>query len=371
MAIKMKQEISAPGYAGKFTFERSADPKPKPDPNTLKFGQTFSDHMFIMEYSEGRGWHGGRIVPYGPIALDPAAAVLHYGQEMFEGMKAYRAQDGRVLLFRPGKNAERVANSCDRICIPRLDDGLFVAAVKAIVDVERGWIPEKEGTSLYIRPFIFADEPFLGVHAARHYLFVIICSPVGPYYDTPGGGLSPTNIYVEREYVRAAPGGTGFAKVGGNYAGSLKAQATAAERGCEQVLWLDAVERKYVEEIGTSNAFFVVGGEAVTAPLAGTILPGVTRDSVITLLKKWDIPVSERRLTIDDVFAAGRDGSLQEIFASGTAAVISPVGKLVSADGTLTVGGGSVGPLAQRLYDALYGIQTGRLTDELGWTVTV
>ncbi|MDR1065699.1 MAG: branched-chain amino acid aminotransferase [Oscillospiraceae bacterium] len=354
-----------------FTVQKTPAPKPKPDPNTLKFGQTFSDHMFIMEYSDGKGWHDGRIVPYGPLSLDPAAAVLHYGQEMFEGLKAYRAPDGRVLLFRPYKNAERARASNERMCMPDIDAELFVGAIKALVDVERDWIPEKEGTSLYIRPFMFADEPFLGVHAAHHFKFVIICSPVGPYYDTPGGGIAPTSIYVEREYVRAAPGGTGFAKVGGNYGGSLKAQAAAAARGCEQVLWLDAVERRYVEEIGTSNAFFVIGGEVITAPLHGTILPGVTRDSVIHLLKSWDIPVSERRLTIDDVFAAGNDGRLSEIFASGTAAVISPVGKLVSADGAIAVGGGSVGPLAQRLYDALYGVQTGRLTDGFGWTVTV
>ncbi|MDR1328448.1 MAG: branched-chain amino acid aminotransferase [Oscillospiraceae bacterium] len=354
-----------------FTIQKTQAPKPKPDPNTLKFGQTFSDHMFIMDYADGKGWHDGRIVPYGPLSLDPASAVLHYGQEMFEGLKAYRAPDGRVLLFRPYKNAERARASNERMCMPDIDAELFVGAIKALVDVERDWIPEKEGTSLYIRPFMFADEPFLGVHAAHHFKFVIICSPVGPYYDTPGGGIAPTSIYVEREYVRAAPGGTGFAKVGGNYGGSLKAQAAASARGCEQVLWLDAVERRYVEEIGTSNAFFVIGDEVITAPLHGTILPGVTRDSVIHLLKSWDIPVSERRLTIDDVFAAGRDGRLGEIFASGTAAVISPVGKLVSADGALAVGGGSVGPLAQRLYDALYGVQTGRLTDGFGWTVTV
>jgi branched-chain amino acid aminotransferase len=355
----------------KFEVTRNPSPKPKPNPDTLKFGQTFTDHMFLMEYTEGVGWHDGRVCPYGPISLDPAAAVLHYGQEMFEGMKAYRAPDGRVLLFRPYMNAERARNSNRRICMPDIDPELFVGAIKALVDVERDWIPEKEGTSLYIRPFMFADEPFLGVHPASHYLFVIICSPVGSYYSAPGGGLAPTSIYVEREYVRAAPGGTGFAKIGGNYAGSLAAQSAAAKLGCEQVLWLDAVERRYVEEIGTSNAFFVIDGEVVTAPLLGTVLPGVTRDSVIALLKSWNIPVAERRLAIDDVFAAGRDGRLSEVFASGTAAVISPVGKLVSADGALTVGGGAVGPLAQRLYDALYGLQTGRLPDDMKWTVTV
>ncbi|MDR0446536.1 MAG: branched-chain amino acid aminotransferase [Oscillospiraceae bacterium] len=354
-----------------FTVQKTATPKPKPDPNTLKFGQTFTDHMFIMEYSDERGWHDGRVVPYAPLSLDPAAAVLHYGQEMFEGLKAYRAPDGRVLLFRPYMNAERARRSNERMCMPELDVELFVGAVRALVDIERDWIPEKEGTSLYIRPFMFADEAFLGVHAAHHYKFIIICSPVGPYYDAPGGGIHPTGIYVTRDYVRAAPGGTGFAKVGGNYAGSLKAQTEAAARGCEQVLWLDAVERRYVEEIGTSNAFFVINGTVITAPLHGTILPGITRDSVIQLLKSWGIPVAERRLTIDEVFTAGKDGRLSEIFATGTAAVISPVGRLVSSDETLSIGNERVGELAQRLYDALYGIQTGKLPDDRGWTLTV
>jgi branched-chain amino acid aminotransferase len=354
-----------------FTIQKTANPKPKPDPNTLKFGQTFTDHMFIMDYADGKGWHDGRIIPYAPLELDPAAAVFHYGQEMFEGLKAYRAPDRRVLLFRPYKNAERARQSNARLCIPDLDPELFVGAVRALVDVERDWIPEKEGTSLYIRPFIIADEPFLGVHAAHHYLFVIICSPVGPYYDTPGGGIVPTSIFVEEEYVRSVQGGTGFAKVGGNYAASLKAQAQAAEKGCEQVLWLDATEHKYVEEIGTSNAFFVIDGEVITAPLLGTILPGVTRGSVIELLKKWGVPISERRLAIADVLAAATAGRLDEIFASGTAAVISPVGKLVFKDEAMTVGGGGIGALAQRLYDALYGIQTGGKPDDMGWTLSI
>jgi branched-chain amino acid aminotransferase len=354
-----------------FKFEKTLNPKPKPNPNTLKFGQTFTDHMFIMEYSADAGWHNGRVVPYGPLSLDPAASVLHYGQEMFEGLKAYRAPDGRVLLFRPYKNAERARSSNNRLCMPDIDPDLFVGAIRALVDVERDWIPQKDGTSLYIRPFIFADEPFLGVHAARHYLFVIICSPVGPYYDAPGGGLTPTSIFVEQEYVRAAPGGTGFVKVGGNYAAALKAQTQAADKGCEQVLWLDAIEHRYVEEIGTSNAFFVISGEVITAPLLGSILPGVTRASVIELIKRWGATVSERRLPITDVLAAAETGTLGEIFASGTAAVISPVGRLVFKNSSLTVGDGGVGPLAQRLYDELSGIQTGKLADELGWTLTV
>ncbi|NLB29046.1 MAG: branched-chain amino acid aminotransferase [Clostridiales bacterium] len=354
-----------------FKLERTSAPKEKPDPNTLKFGQRFTDHMFMMDYEEGKGWIDGRIVPYGPITLDPAAAVLHYSQQMFEGLKAYRTPDGRVLLFRPYKNAERTRNTNERMCIPDIDPELFVGAVKAIVDSERGWIPEKEGTSLYIRPFIFADEAFIGVRTARHFKFVIICSPVGPYYDTPGGELLATSIFVEEEYVRAAQGGTGFAKVGGNYAASLKAQSEASARGCEQVLWLDAAEHRYVEEIGTSNAFFVIDGEVITAPLHGTILPGVTRDSVLELLSKWNMNVSERRLAIADVRKAAEEGRLNEAFATGTAAVISPVGRLVFKDSEFKVNGGEVGELANRLYDTLYGIQTGKKADDMNWTVEV
>jgi len=255
--------------------------------------------------------------------------------------------------------------------MPDIDPELFVGAIKANVDVERDWIPEKSGTSLYIRPFIIADEPFLGVQASNHYKFIIICSPVGPYYDIPGGGMAPTSIYVEKEYVRAAVGGVGFAKVGGNYGGALKAQESAAEKGCAQVLWLDALEHSYVEEIGAGNAFFMIDDEVITAPLLGTILPGVTRASIIELLKKWGVKISERRLRIEEIVKASEDGTLQEISASGTAAVISPVKELKFKDSSLTVGEGDIGPLAQKLYDTLYGIQTGAIADDMGWTVEV
>ena len=354
-----------------FSIQRTATPKIKPDPDTLKFGKTFTDHMFLMDYKTGKGWYDGRVVPYAPLMLDPAAAVFHYGQEMFEGMKAYRTPDRRVQLFRPYKNADRVRASNERMCMPDIEPELFVGAIRTLVDVERDWIPEKQGTSLYIRPFVIADDPFLGVHPADHYIFIIICSPVGPYYDTPGGGLAPTSIYVEDEYVRAAAGGVGFAKVGGNYAASLKAQQRANSLGCEQVLWLDALEHSFVEEIGTSNAFFMINDEVITAPLLGTILPGVTRASVIELLNMWGIKISERRLRIGDVVKAAEDGSLREIFASGTAAVISPVGKLMFKDSILTIRDGGVGELAKRLYDTLYGIQSGILADDFGWTVVV
>lgn len=351
-----------------FTIQKTTAPKAKPDPDTLKFGKTFTDHMFVMDYSTEKGWHDGRIIPYGPLMLDPAAAVLHYSQQMFEGLKAYKTTDGRILLFRPDMNAKRTNKTNERMCIPQMDETLFIDAIKAIVDVERDWIPDKPGTSLYIRPFIFADEAFLGVHAAAHFKFVIILCPVGPYY---AGGFKATSIFVEEEYTRATKGGTGFAKVGGNYAGSLKAQTKANAMGCEQVLWLDATEHAYVEEIGTSNAFFVIGDEIITAPLEGTILPGVTRDSVLALLRKWGMKVSERRLKIDDVFKAAGDGSLKEVFATGTAAVISPVGTLVFKDKNFAIGSGDVGVLSNKLYDTLSGIQTGKLADDMGWTIAV
>ena len=354
-----------------FHITKSDLPKTKPNPDTLKFGRNFTDHMFLMDYDIEKGWHNGRIVPYGSLSLSPAASVFHYGQEMFEGMKAYRTPDKRVQLFRPYKNAERVNNSVERICMPYMEPELFVESIKALVDLERDWIPEKEGTSLYIRPFMIATDPFLGVRASDTYLFVIILSPVGPYYDTPGGALVPTKIFVEEGFVRAVVGGAGFAKVGGNYAASLKAQGLAAEKGCEQVMWLDAFEHIFIEEIGTSNAFFKINDEVITPPLSGTILPGVTRDSVISLLRKWGIKITERKLSITEVVEAHKNGSLQEVFASGTAAVISPVGTLVYKNENLVIGSGNVGSLANRLYDTLYGIQTGTLVDDMGWTVEV
>ena len=354
-----------------FSVTLTTAPKQKPDPDKLVFGKYFTDHMFVMDYSDDKGWHDGRIVPYGPIAIDPAAAALHYGQEIFEGLKAYKAPDGRILLFRPDMNAKRTISTCDRLCIPPIDEELFIEAIKAVVRVDAEWIPDRPGTSLYIRPFIFADEPFLGVHPAHHFKFVIILSPVGAYYGAGNSGLVPQRIFVEEEYVRAAPGGTGAAKVAGNYAGSLKAQEKAMKAGCAQVLWLDAVERRYVEEIGTSNAFFVIGDEIITAPLLGTILPGVTRDSVIKLLKKWGMNIQERRLSIDEVVRAAEDGTLREAFATGTAAVISPVGELLYRNRTIVINNNQTGPLSQKLYDTLYGIQTGKVEDDMGWTVAI
>ena len=351
-----------------FPITRTDNPKVKPDPDTLRFGTEFTDHMFIMDYEEGKGWIDGRIVPYGPLSLDPAAVVFHYAQEMFEGLKAYKTKEGKVQLFRPDMNAKRTNRTNDRLCIPQMDEELYVEAIKALVAVDADWIPEKEGTSLYIRPFIIADEPFLGVRRANHYKFIVILSPVGPYYV---GGLTPTKIYVEDKYVRATAGGTGEAKCGGNYAASLKAQEEAHEKGYEQILWLDGVERKYVEEIGTSNAFFVIDNEVITAPLAGTILPGITRDSVIQILKQKGYKVSERKLAIDEVVEAYKAGTFQEMFASGTAAVISPVGELSYMGEKMVINNGEIGAIAQEMYDTIYGIQTGTVEDTMGWTVEV
>ena len=351
-----------------FPVTKTTNPKAKPDPETLRFGTEFTDHMFMMDYTEGEGWHDERIVPYAPLSLDPAAVVFHYAQEMFEGLKAYKTADGRVLLFRPDMNAKRTNRTNDRLCIPPVDEDLYVEAIKALVKVDADWIPEKEGTSLYIRPFIIADEPFLGVRRANSYKFIIILSPVGPYYV---GGLAPTKLYVEDKYVRATPGGTGEAKCGGNYAASLKAQEEAHEKGYEQILWLDGVERKYVEEIGTSNAFFKINGEVITAPLNGTILPGITRDSVIQILKKKGMKISERRISIDEIVEAYKNGQFEEMFASGTAAVISPVGELCYKGESMIINGGEIGPVAQEMYDTIYGIQTGKVADEMGWTVEV
>ena len=351
-----------------FQIEKTQNPKTKPNPDTLRFGTEFTDHMFVMDYEEGKGWHDGKIVPYGPLVLDPAAVVFHYAQEMFEGLKAYKTADGKVQLFRPDMNAKRTNRTNDRLCIPQMDEELYVEAIKALVSVDADWIPQKEGTSLYIRPFIIADEPFLGVRRSNHYKFIIILSPVGPYYV---GGLTPTKLYVEDKYVRATDGGTGEAKCGGNYAASLKAQEEAHAKGYEQILWLDGVHRKYVEEVGTSNAFFVIGDEVITAPLDGTILPGITRDSVIAILKKKGIKVSERKLAIDEVVQAYKDGNFKEMFASGTAAVISPVGELCYKGESMIINDREIGPIAQELYDTIYGIQTGTVADEMGWTVEV
>lgn len=343
-------------------------PGRKPDPYGLSFGTVFTDHMFIMDYSDDKGWHDGRIIPYGPLSLDPAACGLHYGQEMFEGLKAYKTASGKVQLFRPYMNARRTNRTNDRLCIPQIDENLFVDAIKALVKVDQDWIPQGEGTALYIRPFIFATEPFLGVRRSHTYMFAIILSPVGPYF---ANGLQPTKMYVEDKYVRAVRGGTGEAKCAGNYGGSLKAQEIAHEKGYEQILWLDGIHRKYIEEIGAANAFFVIGNEVVTSELNGSILPGITRDSIIALCRKNGRKISERKISIDELEEAYRKGELKEMFASGTAAIVSPVGELLYKGEVMTINNNEIGPVAQEMYDTIYGIQTGRIDDFMGWTVAV
>ncbi|MDP4109860.1 MAG: branched-chain amino acid aminotransferase [Bacillota bacterium] len=347
---------------------RTSNPQKKPDSKNLGFGRYFTDHMFVMDYTDGRGWHDARIVPYSNMSFDPATMVFHYAQESFEGLKAYHADDGRILLFRPEKNAERLNRTHDRLCMPELPVEDFIQAVKAVVSVDRDWIPTEPGTSLYIRPFAIATDIAIGVHPSHTYKFIIILSPVGAYYPE---GMNPVKIYVEDEYVRAVKGGTGFAKCGGNYAASVKSQDKANAKGYTQVLWLDGVHRKYIEEVGTMNVFFKINGEVLTAPIEGSILPGVTRDSCIQLLKKWGVPVSERRFTIDELMEAARAGKLEEAFGSGTAAVISPIGELNFEGEIATINGFKIGELTQKLYDTLTAIQWGKAKDDLGWTTEI
>ena len=344
-------------------------PKAKPQTEKLGFGKTFTDHMFIMNYTEGKGWHDARIVPYGPVSLDPASMVFHYGQEMFEGLKAYRTADGSIQLFRPQKNIERMNNTNRRLCIPQVDPDDVLQAIKTLVEVEKDWVPAFDGTSLYIRPFIIATDPFLGVHASKTYLFMIILAPSGSYYPE---GINPVKIFIETEYVRASRGGTGFAKCGGNYAASLVGQEKAEKLGYAQVLWLDAIERKYIDEVGAMNVFFVIDGEVITPSLdEGSILPGVTRASCIELLKSWGYKVTERRVSVDELYAAHREGKLNEAFGTGTAAVISPIGELNDDGDIIILNNNEIGPIAQKLYDNLTGIQWGRQADTMGWVVKV
>lgn len=353
-----------------FPVTRTTHPKKRPEDETkLGFARYFTDHMFCMDWDEGIGWHDGRVVPHEPILIEPASCVLHYAQMMFEGMKAYRTPTGEIQLFRPDMNVKRMARTNERMCMPELPEDLLVAAVRAVIKEDIDWVPSAPGTALYIRPFMFGDEVSFSVLPAKHYRFMVILSPTGSYYAANDGGLSTTRIYVQDEYIRAAKGGTGYAKVGGNYGGGMRASKDAMKYNCKDVLWLDAAEHKYVEEIGTSNAFFRIGDEVITAPLdSGTILPGITRDSVISLLTKWGIKVSQRKLSIDEIIEASKTGELKEIFASGTAAVISPIGWLNYVGTDYQVADGKVGEIAQKLYDTLYGIQTGTIEDFMGWT---
>ena len=333
---------------------KTTNPKVKPDESKLGFGKVFSDHMFLMDYAPDKGWHDARIVPYAPFVLDPACVVFHYAQELFEGMKAYRTAENDIQLFRPECNGQRMQDSCDRMCIPQIPVDDYVQAVKALVEIDKDWVPHSEGASLYIRPFIIATDVGMGVHASKNYTFCIICSPSGAYYAE---GIDPVKIYVEDEYIRAAPGLTGFTKCGGNYAASIKAGELAEQKGFAQVLWLDGVEKKYVEEVGAMNIFFMIDGKIYTAACVGTVLPGVTRRSCIELLKDWGYEVIE--------------GKLEEVFGTGTAAVVSPVKELDWEGKAAYIGGGKIGPLTQKLYDTMTGIQWGKLPDTKGWIVPV
>lgn len=350
------------------SIQKTQNPKSKPDADKLGFGLHFTDHMFVMDYTEGKGWHDPRIVPYGPITLDPSCMVFHYGQAVFEGLKAYKAADGRILLFRPQKNMERINISNDRLCIPPIDVDFAVEACKTLVNLEKDWIPEAEGTSLYIRPFIIATDPFLGVRPSLTYQFYIILSPVGAYYKE---GINPVKIYVESNYVRAVKGGIGFAKTPGNYAASLKAQMDAKNIGYTQVLWLDGVEKKYIEEVGTMNVFFVINDEVVTPSLEGSILAGITRASTIELLKAEGIKVTQRKISIEEVYEAHAAGTLKEAFGTGTAAVISPIGELNWNNNKIAINDGKIGEISKKVYDTITGIQSGKLKDTFGWIVEV
>jgi len=334
----------------------------------LGFGKVFTDHMFLMQYERGRGWHDARVVPHGPLSLDPATAVFHYGQAMFEGMKAFRSADGTVKMFRPEVHCERMASGAPRLCMPSPDPRFMMRALTTLVGVDGDWTPRVPESALYIRPTLIATDPVLGVHASSRYIFFIILSPVGPYYAE---GFHPLRIWVEDRYVRAAPGGLGAVKASANYVASLLAAEEARARGYAQVLWLDAHHHRSIEEVGTMNLFVRLGDALVTAPLEGTILGGVTRDSVLALARSWGLKAEERRVTIDEIISAHQDGSLQEVFGCGTAAVISPVGELGYGDRKLVIRRGEVGEVSRKLYDTITGIQHGTLPDTFGWMVEV
>lgn len=344
--------------SGETRAEAIADPK---------FGTVFTDHMAMLDFdADNGGWHRAQIIPRQPIPLDPAASVLHYAQEIFEGMKAYRHPDGSIALFRPDENARRFNESARRMAMPELPEDLFLESLRQLIAVDREWVPGGEGASLYLRPFMFASEAFLGVRPARQYKYVVIACPVGAYFK---GGHSAVKIWVSRDYVRAAPGGTGAAKTGGNYAASLVPQAEGIANGCDQVVFLDAVERKWIEELGGMNLFFVFDDGSVVTPPLGTILPGITRDSLMQLMRDDGLTVREEPYSIDQWRADAQSGRLVETMACGTAAVVTPVGTVLGPEGEFTIGGGGTGQVTQKMRDLLTGIQTGQRPDPHGWVV--
>ncbi|MCQ2475169.1 MAG: branched-chain amino acid aminotransferase [Clostridia bacterium] len=347
---------------------KTQNPKVKPDPSTLKFGVEFTDHMFIMDYTAGEGWHDARIVEFGNIPMHPASTALHYGAEIFEGLKAYRRPDGEVQLFRPMENIRRMNSSADRMCLPLLDENDALEALTTFVELEKDWVPSAPATSLYLRPFMIGNDEHLGVHAVKHATFYIIASPVGSYYKE---GINPVKIMIESEDVRAVKGGTGYTKCGGNYAASTRAGQRAEEQGYSQVLWLDGVERKYIEEVGAMNVMFKINGEIVTPALTGSILPGITRKSCLEVLKSEGYNANERLLSVDELIEACENGTLEEAWGCGTAAVVSPIGELAYKGKKYTVNGGKIGEVTQHLYDTLTAIQWGIKEDPFGWTVKI
>ena len=344
---------------------KTANPKVKPDPSTLGFGKIFTDHMFTMDYSDDKGWYNAQIIPFDNISIHPASTVLHYGSEIFEGLKAYRRADGEVQMFRPEENIRRMNNSAERLCLPQIPEEDAMQILDTFVSIEKDWTPSANGTSLYLRPFMFGNDESLGVHAVKNAKFMIIASPVGSYYKE---GINPVKIMIESEDVRAVRGGTGYAKCGGNYAASNRAGQKAEEKGYSQVLWLDGVERKYIEEVGAMNVMFKIDGEIVTPALSGSILPGITRKSCIEVLKNKGYTVTERLISIDELGEALNNGSLEEAWGCGTAAVVSPIGELNYKGEKFTINNGKIGEVTQMLYDTLTGIQWGNIEDNYGWT---
>jgi branched-chain amino acid aminotransferase len=329
------------------------------------FGRIFTDHMATMRWTAERGWHDGQVKARAPFAIDPACAVLHYAQEVFEGMKAYRTDQNGIVLFRPDRNAARFARSAERMAMPVLSEALFIEAVEALVKIDKDWVPSGGAGSLYLRPFMFASEAFLGVRPALEYIFCVIACPVGPYFK---GGDKPLKLWISDQYTRAAPGGTGAAKCGGNYAASLIAQAEAAQHGCDQVVFLDAAEHRWVEELGGMNIFFVMDdGSVITPPLTGTILPGITRDSIIEIARSLGMQVKEGAYSLDQWRADAKSGRLREAFACGTAAVVAGIGEVITASGSFRIGEGATGPVSQQLKARLIGIQRGTIEDARGW----
>jgi branched-chain amino acid aminotransferase len=352
----------------KISIARAEKLKSKPDDASLGFGNKFTDYMFNWDYDQQNGWHNPRIEAYASIEMDPATMVLHYGQAVFEGLKAYRTGSGQIQLFRPRENIKRLNRSCRRLCIPEVDEDFALDAMKELIALEKEWVPSAPETSLYIRPTIIAMDPFLGVRASHTYRYFIILSPVGAYYPE---GFNPVKILVHSDHVRAVRGGIGEAKTPGNYAASLLAGEQAHEAGYTQVLWLDGVEQQYIEEVGSMNIFFVIDNEIITPELNGSILPGITRKSVIELAKHWNEKVSERKISIDELLQAHAAGRLKEVFGAGTAAVISPVGQIQHKDRIITINDNQTGPIAEKYYKAITDIQYGKAEDPMGWIVKV